>query len=122
MLSPKVLFVEVVLFFQKSTKGTIAELLNALDEDSGSLIGSLLSEQLNLEEKNSLKYFQDCLSEIKKSIERINKLKLSKFSENLFFQVLFTNAYPPEKNLNADKFLDIKINWLIKNERVNDFM
>ena len=58
--------------------------------------------------------------EIKKTIARINKLKLSKFSENLFFQVLFTNAYPPQKNLTADKFLDIKINWLIKNERVND--
>ena len=72
------LFVEVVLFFQKSTKGTIAELLNALDEDSGSLIGSLLSEQLILEEKNSLKYFQDCLSEIKKTNprKRIAELKV----------------------------------------------
>ena len=36
---------------------------------------------------------------IKKVLNRINKLKLSKFSENLLFQVLFTNAYPPQRNL-----------------------
>ena len=35
--------------------------------------------------------------EIKKVLNRINKLKLSKLSEDLLFQVLFTNAYPPKK-------------------------
>ena len=54
------------------------------------------------------------------TFNRINKLKLSKFSENLLFQVLFTNAYPPKKNLSADDFLKIKINWLIKNRRFAD--
>ena len=34
-----------------------------------------------------------------------NKLKLSKHSEDLLFQVLFTNAYPPKKNLNSEQFL-----------------
>jgi len=56
--------------------------------------------------------------EIKKIIKRINKLNLSNFSENLFFEILFTNSYEPKKNLTADEFLDIKINWLIKNEKV----
>ena len=36
------------------------------------------------------------------------------------FRVLFTNSYPPKKNLSPDEFLDMKINWLIKNERVQD--
>jgi len=79
------LFVEVVLFFQNSTKGTIAELLSTLDADSGSLIGSLLTEKLILEEKNSLKYFQDCLNEIKKTNpkKRIAELKLILSSNDL---------------------------------------
>ena len=52
--------------------------------------------------------------DIKKLLKRINKLKLSKLSEDLLFLVLFTNAYPPKANLNSEEFLDIKIDWLIK--------
>ena len=58
--------------------------------------------------------------EIKKILKRINKLNLSKLSEDLLFQVLFTNAYPPNKNLNSEEFLKIKINWLIKKKRIRD--
>jgi len=59
-------------------------------------------------------------NDIKKILKRINKLKLSKFSENLLFQVLFTNAYPPQRNLSANEFLKIKIDWLIKNNKLKD--
>ena len=59
-------------------------------------------------------------NDIKKILKRINKLKLSKFSENLLFQVLFTNAYPPQKNLPSNEFLKIKIDWLIKNNKLKD--
>ena len=59
-------------------------------------------------------------NEIKKILNRINKLKLSKLSEDLLFQVLFTNAYPPKKNLTSEEFLKIKIDWLVKNRRIND--
>jgi len=58
--------------------------------------------------------------EIKKILNRIDKLKLSQLSEDLLFQVLFTNAYSPKANLNADEFLKFKINWLIKKKRVGD--
>ena len=58
--------------------------------------------------------------EIKKILKRINKLKLSKPSEDLLFQILFTNAYPPLKNLDSEDFLKIKINWLINKKRIND--
>ena len=58
--------------------------------------------------------------EIKKILNRINKLKLSKLSEDLLFLVLFTNSYSPQKNLNSEEFLKIKINWLIKRKRIED--
>ena len=58
--------------------------------------------------------------DIKKVLNRINKLKLSKLSEDLLFQVLFTNAYSPQKNLDSKEFSKIKINWLIKKRRVDD--
>ena len=52
--------------------------------------------------------------DIKRILKRINKLSLSKLSEDLLFQVLFTNAYAPKVNLSSEEFLKIKINWLIK--------
>ena len=58
--------------------------------------------------------------DIKNILARINKIKLSKHSEDLLFKVLFTNAYPPKINLTSDEFLKIKIDWLIKNQRFQD--
>ena len=58
--------------------------------------------------------------DVKKVLNRINNLKLSKFSENLLFEVLFTNSYSPKKNLNSEEFLKIKINWLISKKRFRD--
>ena len=58
--------------------------------------------------------------DIKNILKRINKLKLSKLSENLLFQVLFTNAHPPKTNLTASEFLKIKIDWLLKRKRFKD--
>ena len=58
--------------------------------------------------------------DIKNILKRIDKLKLSQFSEDLLFQVLFTNAYPPKTNLSSHEFLKIKIDWLIKNRRFKD--
>ena len=58
--------------------------------------------------------------DIKNILARINKIKLSKHSEDLLFKVLFTNAYPPKINLTSGEFLKIKIDWLIKNQRFQD--
>tara|TARA_Y100000590_G_scaffold461379_1_gene622803 strand:- start:460 stop:2199 length:1740 start_codon:yes stop_codon:yes gene_type:complete len=58
--------------------------------------------------------------EIQKILKRISDLKLSSLSDELLFQVLFTNAYPPRKNLNGEEFLKIKIDWLIENRRHRD--
>jgi len=51
---------------------------------------------------------------IKNILKRINKLKLSEFSENLLFKILFTNAYPPKSNLTSSEFLKIKIDFVSK--------
>jgi len=59
-------------------------------------------------------------NDVKEVLKRINKLKLSKLSENLLFKVLFTNAYPPKSNLNSEEFLKIKIDWLINKKRISD--
>ena len=58
--------------------------------------------------------------DIKDTFKRINKLKLSKFSEDLLFTVLLTNAYSPKINLTSSEFTKIKIDWLIKNRRYRD--
>ncbi len=90
---------------------------NKLDDSSKSVIGIFDPEENNF---NLNMWVQTDGVEIKNTFKRINKLKLSKTSENILFKVLFTNAYAPEKNLNAEEFLKIKIDWLIKNKRIND--
>jgi len=55
---------------------------------------------------------------IQKTISRINKLELSETAENILLNTLFSYSYAPE-NLSERDFLDIKINWLIKNKKDN---
>ena len=88
-----------------------------LSDIDNSLIGIFDPEENNF----SLSMWSNSDGEdIKKVLNRIQKLKLSKFSEDLLFQVLFTNAYPPKKNLSSKEFLKIKMNWLIKKRRFKD--
>ena len=53
---------------------------------------------------------------IQKTISRLNKLKLSETAENILLNTLFSYSYAPE-NLSEKDFLNIKINWLIKNKK-----
>ena len=53
---------------------------------------------------------------IKKTIARINKMELSETAENILLNTLFSYSYAPQ-NLTEKEFLDIKINWLIKNKK-----
>ena len=55
---------------------------------------------------------------IQKVISRINKLELSETAENILLNTLFSYSYAPV-NLSEKEFLDIKINWLIKNKKDN---
>ena len=88
-----------------------------IDSFDQSVIGIFDPEENNF---NLNMWLKSDGSDIKKILKRINKLKLSKLSEDLLFQVLFTNAYPPSKNLKSEEFLKIKIDWLINHERYND--
>ncbi|HIF61550.1 MAG TPA: hypothetical protein EYQ38_01105 [Candidatus Pelagibacter sp.] len=88
-----------------------------INETENSLIGIFDPEENNF----SLNMWSSSDgADIKNVLKRIQKLKLSKFSEDLLFQVLFTNAYPPKENLNSTEFLKIKMNWLIKKRRFKD--
>ena len=88
-----------------------------INNSAQSLIGIFDPEDNNF----SLNMWSESDGEdIKNILNRINKLKLSKLSEDLLFQVLFTNAYPPKTNLTSEKFLKIKIDWLIENRRFQD--
>ena len=53
---------------------------------------------------------------IKQTISRLDRLDLSETAEKILLNTLFSYSYPPE-NLSERDFLDIKINWLIKNKK-----
>ena len=55
---------------------------------------------------------------IKKTISRIDKLSISETAENIFINTILTYSYPPE-NISDKDFLELKIDWLIKNKKDN---
>ena len=58
-------------------------------------------------------------NEIKNIFKRINKINLSKSSEEIFLNTIMTYSYLPQKNLSDKEFLKLKINWLIENNKDN---
>ena len=58
--------------------------------------------------------------DVRSSFRRIKKMSLSNFSNNLLENVLLSFSYPPE-GMEQKEFTDLKINWLIENNR-NDLM
>ena len=102
--------------------GDIEKILIKIDENmieaqNESVIGIFDPEENNF---NLNMWTNTDGEEIKKVLKRIDKLKLSKLSEDLLFQVLFTNAYSPKENLDSEEFLKIKIDWLINKKRIED--
>ena len=53
---------------------------------------------------------------LKASLKRLEKIKLSKTSNEILEKILLSFSYPP-KNMKEKDFTNIKINWLIKNQR-----
>ena len=90
---------------------------NKIEDSNKSVVGIFDPEENNF---NLNMWLDTDGKDIKKVLKRINKLKLSKLSEDLLFQILFTNAYSPKINLNSEEFLKIKINWLIEKNRIQD--
>ena len=90
---------------------------NKIEDSTRSVVGIFDPEENNF---NLNMWLNSDGKDIKNVLKRINKLKLSKLSEDLLFQILFTNAYSPKINLNSEEFLKIKINWLIEKNRIQD--
>ena len=102
--------------------GDVSKILIKIDEDKIidqdlSVIGIFDPEENNF---NLNMWSNTDGEDIKKILKRINRLKLTKISEDLLFQVLFTNAYSPKKNLDSEEFLKIRIDWLINKKRIKD--
>ena len=53
--------------------------------------------------------------DVRLSIKRINKIKLSNSSKNLLESIFFSFAYPPQ-DMDDKEFIDLKINWMINNK------
>ena len=54
---------------------------------------------------------------IKDTIERINKIKLSSFAQEIFVNTLFTISKLPNQNMTDKEFINYKLDWLINNKK-----
>ncbi len=54
--------------------------------------------------------------DVKSSIKRLEKIKLSKTSSDIFENILLSFSYPPEGMTNSE-FVKLKLNWMINNNR-----
>ena len=52
-------------------------------------------------------------------VKKLQKIQLSEDAQNIYKKLLLTNAFPPENNINFKEFIDLKINWLLKNDDLN---
>ena len=55
--------------------------------------------------------------DVRASLNRIKKIKLSKTSSEILENVLLSFSYPPD-GMNEKEFVNLKIDWLINNNRV----
>jgi len=56
-------------------------------------------------------------TKVQDTIERINKIKLSSFAEEIFINTLFTISKLPSQNMTDEQFTNYKLDWLIKNKK-----
>ena len=49
-----------------------------------------------------------------KIVKKLQKIQLSKDAQNIYKKLLLTNAFP--ENINFEEFVELKINWLLKND------
>ncbi len=54
---------------------------------------------------------------VRSSFKRINKIKLSNTASQLFETAILSIAHPP-KGMDDKEFIDLKINWLIENKKI----
>ena len=54
--------------------------------------------------------------DLRASLKRLNKVKLSRSSNEILEVILFSFSYPPQ-DMTEKEFVNLKINWLIQNDR-----
>ena len=62
--------------------------------------------------------------DLRSSLNRLKKIELSKSSNEILEAILFSFSYPP-KGMKEDEFVELKVNWLIRNDRsklIEDFL
>ena len=55
--------------------------------------------------------------DLRASLKRLNKINLSQSSSEILEMILFSFSYPP-KGMSEKEFVNLKINWLIQNDRI----
>jgi len=104
-----------------SKKDKAAGQIEITDEDQGKEEPIELSGLYD-PEKNNLSmtmWLNTDGTSVQDTFKRITKIKLSNFSEELFINTIFTYSYPPKANLSKDKFLELKLKWLVDNNKVD---
>ena len=56
--------------------------------------------------------------DVRSSVSRINKIKLSNTATKLFENTILSFAYPP-KGMDEKEFVNLKINWMIENRKID---
>ena len=56
--------------------------------------------------------------DLRSSLKRLSKIELSQSSKEILESILLSFSYPPQ-GMTEKEFVDLKINWLIKNDRAN---
>ena len=99
-----------------SVQSSIVESLNSSQEEA-KLYGIYDPEKNNL---NLNMWINTDGKEIKNVFKRINKIKLSNSAEELFLNTIMTYSYSSSTNMTEEEFLELKIRWLIQNNK--DFL
>ena len=55
--------------------------------------------------------------DLRSSLKRLNKINLSESSQEILEIVLFSFSYPPQ-GMTEEEFVNLKIDWLIKNDKI----
>jgi hypothetical protein len=99
-----------------NVRSSIVESLNSSQEEA-KLYGIYDPEKNNLDLNM---WINTDGKEIKNVFKRINKIKLSNSAEELFLNTIMTYSYSSSTNMTEEEFLELKIRWLIQNNK--DFL
>ena len=93
-----------------------------LNQDKNNLVGLYDPDENDLTIDMWEKSDGDKITQI---VEKIHKLNLSYDAKNIYNKLILTNSFPPSRNINTQDFINLKINWLIKNndlELIKEFL